>query len=87
MLPSRPISTTCMNIFGEVWIAHRSLGSLGTSSKAQTLRFNTPRSMQGLEAELHEHIRAITMFKHAVEYSVSMTNILLGLFDLEIKNK
>jgi hypothetical protein len=27
------------------------------------------------------------MFKHATKYSVHMTNILLGLFDLEIKNK
>jgi hypothetical protein len=27
------------------------------------------------------------MFKHVVEYNVHMTNILLRLFDLEIKNK
>jgi hypothetical protein len=30
-----------MNVFGEVWTAHRSLSSLGTNSKGQTLRFYT----------------------------------------------
>ncbi len=63
MLPSRLILATFMNIFGEVWTARKNLGSLGTSSKAETFRFDTPRSMQGLEAELHEHIRTNTMFK------------------------
>jgi hypothetical protein len=27
MLPSRPSFATCTNAFGEIWIAHRSLGS------------------------------------------------------------
>ncbi len=30
-----------MNVFGEVWTAHKTLNSLGTSSKGQTPRFNT----------------------------------------------
>jgi hypothetical protein len=38
-----------------------------------------------MEAELDEHIKASTMFQHAVKYSVQMTNILLKLFNLEIK--
>jgi hypothetical protein len=63
MLPSRPSSTTSMNVFGGVWIAHINLGSLGTSSKGQTPRFNIPRSVQGLELELDEHRRATTMFR------------------------
>jgi len=45
--PSKPSSTTCMNLFGEIWTAHKSLGSLGTSSKGQTPRFHTPGSVQG----------------------------------------
>jgi len=32
MLPSRPSSTIGTNIFGEIWIACRSLGSSNTSS-------------------------------------------------------
>jgi hypothetical protein len=47
MLPSKPSFTTCMNVFGEIWTTHKSLGSLGTSSKGQTPRFHTPGSMQG----------------------------------------
>ncbi len=27
------------------------------------------------------------MFQHVVEYNVQMTNILLGIYDMEIKNK
>ncbi len=27
------------------------------------------------------------MFQHATKYNTCMTNILLGLFDMEIKNK
>ncbi len=37
MLPSEPSSTTCMNVFGEIQIAHKSLGSSCISSKGQTL--------------------------------------------------
>jgi len=87
MLPSRPSSTTCMNVFGEVWTAHKSLGSSCTSSKGQTLRVNTPRSMQGLKVELDEHKKTTTMFQHAMEYNVQMTNILLRLSNPKIKNK
>jgi hypothetical protein len=29
MLPLRPSFATCMNVSGEIWIAHGSLGSLG----------------------------------------------------------
>ncbi len=43
--------------------------------------------MQGVEVELDEHKRTTTMFKQATKYSVQMTNILLRLSDLEIKNK
>jgi hypothetical protein len=50
MLPSRRCYATCMNVFGEVWIAHISLGSLGTSSKGQTPSFHTPGFVQGIEA-------------------------------------
>ncbi len=60
MLPSRPNSTTCMNAFGEVWIAHKSLG---------------------------EHRKTPTMFQHVEEYIVQMTNILLRLYNMEIKNR
>ncbi len=69
-----------MNVIGEVWIAHRSLDPLGISSKGQTSRLNTLRYVQGVEVELDEHRRTTT-------YSVQMTNILLKLFNLEIKNK
>jgi hypothetical protein len=43
--------------------------------------------MQGLEADLDEHRRAANMFHQVVEYNVHMTNILLGLSNLEINNK
>jgi hypothetical protein len=41
MLYSRLNFVIGMNVFGEVWIAHMSLGSSGTSSKGQTPRFHT----------------------------------------------
>jgi hypothetical protein len=87
MLPSRPSSTTCINIFGKLWTANRSLGSSGTSSRGQTPKFHTLGSMQGIDVELGEHKRVVTMFQHVAKYNVHMTNILLRLFDLEIKNK
>jgi hypothetical protein len=43
--------------------------------------------MQGLEPDLGEHMRAANMFHQVVEYNVHMTNILLGLSNLEINNK
>jgi hypothetical protein len=43
--------------------------------------------MQGIEAKLDEHKRVIIMFQHVAKYNVYMTNILLKLFDLGIKNK
>jgi hypothetical protein len=43
--------------------------------------------VQGIELELDEHKRVDTMFQHAVEYNVQITNILFSLSDLEIKNK
>jgi hypothetical protein len=42
--------------------------------------------VQRIETKLDEHRRATNMFQQVVEYSVQMTNILLRLFDLEIKN-
>ncbi len=87
MLPSRPSSTTNMNVFGEVQTPQKSLGSSSTSSKGQTPRFHTLWSVQGIEAKLDEHKRVIIMFQHVAKYNVHMTNILLKLFDLEIKNK
>jgi hypothetical protein len=41
MLPSKPSFIIGMNVFREVWTAHMSLDSLGTSPRAQTPRFNT----------------------------------------------
>jgi hypothetical protein len=64
-----------------------SLGSSGVSSKGQIPRFHTPRSMQGIEAELDEHKKIVSMFQQAIEYSVYMTNIFFRLFDLKIKSK
>jgi len=87
MLPSRPSSTIGTNVFREIWIAHRSLSSLGTSSRGQTPRFHTPRSMQGVEVNLDEHKKTTSMFQQVAKYNVQMTNILLKLFNLEIKNK
>jgi hypothetical protein len=70
MLPSRSSSITCTNIFGEIWTTHINLGSLGTSSRGQTPRFHTPRSEQGIETKLDEHIRTTSVFQQATEYSV-----------------
>jgi hypothetical protein len=63
MLPSKPSFTTSTNVFGEIWIAHKNLGSSCTSSKGQTPRFHTPRFVQGIEAKLDEHKRAASMFQ------------------------
>jgi hypothetical protein len=49
MLPLRPSSTTRMNVFGEVWTTHKSLDSLGTSSRGQIHTFNTLGFVQGVE--------------------------------------
>jgi hypothetical protein len=57
MLPLKSSSVTRMNVFGEVWTAHRSLGSSNMGSRGQTPRFHTPRFVQGIEAKLDEHIR------------------------------
>ncbi len=56
-----------MNVFREVYTTHMSLSSSCTSSKGQTLRFHTPRSMQGIEAKLDEHKRPTTMFQQAIK--------------------
>ncbi len=50
-------------MFGEIWIAHMSLGSSGTSSMGQTFRFHTLGSEQGIEVELEEHRRVVSMFQ------------------------
>jgi len=62
MLPSRPSFTIGTNVFREIWTAHISLSSLGTSSRGQTPRFHTPRFMQGLEVDLDEHRKALVYF-------------------------
>ncbi len=87
MLPSRPSSAIGTNIFGDIWISHKILGYFDISSRGQTPRFHTLRSIQGLEVEMDEHRRTTNMFQHATKYNTHMTNILLGLFDMEIKNK
>ncbi len=43
--------------------------------------------MQGIEAKLDEHKKIAIMFQQATKYNVQMTNILLRLSDLKIKNK
>ncbi len=63
MLPSRPSSAKRVNVFGEVWIAHKSLNSSSTSSKGLTPRFNTLGYVQRVEVKLDEHKRVATMFK------------------------
>jgi hypothetical protein len=63
MLPSKPSFTTSTNVFGEIWIAHKNLGSSCTSSKGQTPRFHTPGFVQGIEAKLDEHKRVASMFQ------------------------
>jgi hypothetical protein len=87
MLPSRPSSTIGTNTFGEIWTSHKSLGSLSTSFRGQTPRFHTQGSMQGLEVYLDEHRKTISMFQHVAKYNAQMSNILLILSNLEIKNK
>jgi hypothetical protein len=52
-----------VNVFGEVWIAHKSLNSSSTSSKGLTPRFNTLGYVQRVEVKLDEHKRVATMFK------------------------
>ncbi len=48
MLPLRPSSATCMNIFGKLWTPNRSLGSSSISSIGQTPRIHTPGFVQGI---------------------------------------
>jgi hypothetical protein len=67
MLFSRPSSTTCMNVFERIWTTHKSLGSLGISSKGQTPMFNTPRFVQRLEVKLDEHKIVATIFQLAMK--------------------
>jgi len=62
MPPSRLGSTIGTNIFGDIWTSHRSIGSLNTVSRGQTLRFHTLGFVQGLEAELDEHKRVTLWF-------------------------
>ncbi len=87
MLPSKTSSTTCMNVFGEIQLAHSNLSSSRTSSRGQTPRFHTLGFVQGMEVNLDEHRKAATMFQQVTKYCVQMTNIFLKLYDLEIKNK
>jgi hypothetical protein len=87
MLPSKLSPITRTNIFGKIWPTHKSWSSLSTSSKGQTLRFHTLKSIQGLEIDLDEDRRVPTMFQQVVKYNVQMTNILHKLFNLEIRNK
>jgi hypothetical protein len=63
MLALKPSFTIGMNVFGEVWTTYKSIGSLSTSSRGQTPRFHTQRFVQGIEAKLDEHIRAVIMFQ------------------------
>jgi hypothetical protein len=63
MLHSRLSYATSTNVFGEIWTAHRDLGSSSISSKGQTPRFHTLGSVKGLEANLDEHRRATSMFQ------------------------
>ncbi len=70
MLPSRPSSIINMNVFKEIWISHRSLGSSGTNSKGRIFRFHTTRFVQGIEVELDEHIRTTIMFQHRFNHEI-----------------
>jgi len=63
MLPSILSFTTSMNVFREVWTTHKNLGSSHISSKGQTLRFHTPRFVQGIVAKLDEHRIIAIMFQ------------------------
>jgi hypothetical protein len=65
MLPSRPRFARRINIFGKIWTAHKSLESLGTSSKGQTPKLHTLGLVQKPEVDLDEHKRSITMFQQA----------------------
>jgi hypothetical protein len=49
--------------------------------------FHTLGSILGLEANSDEHRRVVSMFQQATKYSTQMTNIILGLSDLETRNK
>jgi hypothetical protein len=46
MLLSKLSFVTRINIFGDIWTSHRSLGSLDTSFRGQTLRFHILGSIQ-----------------------------------------
>ncbi len=70
MLPSKPSSITCTNIFEDIWIAHINLGYLRTSYRVQIPKFHTLGSKQGIEVELYEHIRTTSMLQLATKYSV-----------------
>jgi hypothetical protein len=87
MLPSRPSSAIGTNIFGDIWISHKSLSYFDISSRGQTPRFHTLGSIQGLEVEMDEHRKTTSMFHHATQYNTHMTIILFGLFEMETKNK
>jgi hypothetical protein len=63
MLPSRPSSTTSMNVFGEVWIAHKSLNSSGISYRGEIPRFHTQGFVQMIKLKLDELKRATTMYR------------------------
>jgi hypothetical protein len=70
MLSLKPNSTTSMNVFGEIWIAHRSLSSSCTNYRGQTPRFHTLGFVQRIEAKLDEHKITATMFQQATKYNV-----------------
>jgi len=65
MLPSKPSFAIGTNVFGGIWTAHKSLGSLGTRSRGHTPRFHTPRYVQRMEVNLDEHRRIPSMFQQA----------------------
>jgi hypothetical protein len=48
MLPLRLSYVIRINVFGEIWNAHMSLGFSRTNSKGQTFRFHTLRFEQGI---------------------------------------
>ncbi len=87
MLASRPSYAIGTNIFREIWTSHRSLSFLDTGSRRQTPRFHTLGFVQKPEEDLDEHKKTINMFQQAIIYNTQMTNILLRLSDLEIKDK
>jgi hypothetical protein len=63
MLPLRLSSIIGTNVFGEIWTTHISLSSSGSSFNAQTPRFHTQGSMQGLEIDLDEHRKVGGLFQ------------------------